>query len=143
VPAYFNDAQRQATKDAGAICGLNVCPRCRLVEYRAHTQRATSRTQAAAYRTSHGELPNTLCSALLCQVSFAHRSVLKVCCCAALCHVVLRCAAPQVLRIINEPTAAAIAYGLDKGTSGGSQVRAGPSTYLQAKRLQLAPCRTV
>lgn len=24
VPAYFNDAQRQATKDAGVICGLNV-----------------------------------------------------------------------------------------------------------------------
>jgi len=42
VPAYFNDGQRQATKDAGTICGLNV------------------------------------------------------------------------LRIINEPTAAAIAYGLDK-----------------------------
>jgi len=42
VPAYFNDSQRQATKDAGVICGLNV------------------------------------------------------------------------LRIINEPTAAAIAYGLDK-----------------------------
>merc|ERR1711988_732176 len=47
VPAYFNDAQRQATKDAGAIAGLNV------------------------------------------------------------------------LRIINEPTAAAIAYGLDK--SGGER----------------------
>lgn len=45
VPAYFNDSQRQATKDAGAIAGLNV------------------------------------------------------------------------LRIINEPTAAAIAYGLDKKTS--------------------------
>merc|ERR1719164_403825 len=44
VPAYFNDAQRQATKDAGAIAGLNV------------------------------------------------------------------------LRIVNEPTAAAIAYGLDKKT---------------------------
>jgi len=42
VPAYFNDTQRQSTKDAGAIAGLNV------------------------------------------------------------------------LRIINEPTAAAIAYGLDK-----------------------------
>merc|ERR1712109_265821 len=42
MPAYFNDSQRQATKDAGVICGLNV------------------------------------------------------------------------LRIINEPTAAAIAYGLDK-----------------------------
>ena len=24
VPAYFNDSQRQATKDAGAIVGLNV-----------------------------------------------------------------------------------------------------------------------
>ena len=24
VPAYFNDAQRQATKDAGSISGLNV-----------------------------------------------------------------------------------------------------------------------
>lgn len=45
VPAYFNDAQRQATKDAGVIAGLNV------------------------------------------------------------------------LRIINEPTAAAIAYGLDKKTT--------------------------
>ena len=52
VPAYFNDSQRQATKDAGAICGLNV------------------------------------------------------------------------LRIINEPTAAAIAYGLDKagGMSGERHV---------------------
>ena len=25
VPAYFNDAQRQATKDAGKIAGLNAC----------------------------------------------------------------------------------------------------------------------
>jgi L1 cell adhesion molecule like protein len=49
VPAYFNDAQRQATKDAGTIAGLNV------------------------------------------------------------------------LRIINEPTAAAIAYGLDKIGSGKTQ----------------------
>ncbi|GAB0088903.1 Heat shock 70 kDa protein cognate 4 [Sergentomyia squamirostris] len=50
VPAYFNDSQRQATKDAGTISGLNV------------------------------------------------------------------------LRIINEPTAAAIAYGLDKKTSGERNV---------------------
>jgi L1 cell adhesion molecule like protein len=50
VPAYFNDSQRQATKDAGAIAGLNV------------------------------------------------------------------------LRIINEPTAAAIAYGLDKRTSGEKNI---------------------
>jgi molecular chaperone DnaK len=47
VPAYFNDGQRQATKDAGRIAGLNV------------------------------------------------------------------------LRIINEPTAAALAYGLDKAQAGG------------------------
>lgn len=50
VPAYFNDSQRQATKDAGAIAGLNV------------------------------------------------------------------------LRIINEPTAAALAYGLDKGQKGEKNV---------------------
>ena len=50
VPAYFNDAQRQATKDAGTIAGLNV------------------------------------------------------------------------LRIINEPTAAAIAYGLDKKGDGEKNV---------------------
>ena len=50
VPAYFNDSQRQATKDAGAISGLNV------------------------------------------------------------------------LRIINEPTAAALAYGLDKNSSEETNV---------------------
>ena len=50
VPAYFNDSQRQATKDAGTISGLNV------------------------------------------------------------------------LRIINEPTAAAIAYGLDKKVDGAKNV---------------------
>jgi len=51
VPAYFNDGQRQATKDAGKIAGL------------------------------------------------------------------------KVLRIINEPTAAAIAYGLDKKSSGDTKER--------------------
>jgi L1 cell adhesion molecule like protein len=50
VPAYFNDSQRQATKDAGAIAGLNV------------------------------------------------------------------------LRIINEPTAAALAYGLDRRGTGEQNV---------------------
>lgn len=50
VPAYFNDSQRQATKDAGVIAGLNV------------------------------------------------------------------------LRIINEPTAAALAYGLDKNLSGEKNI---------------------
>jgi L1 cell adhesion molecule like protein len=50
VPAYFNDAQRQATKDAGVIAGLNI------------------------------------------------------------------------VRIINEPTAAALAYGLDKQSAGEKNV---------------------
>ena len=50
VPAHFNDAQREATKDAGEICGLNV------------------------------------------------------------------------LRIINEPSAAAIAYGFDKQITGGRNI---------------------
>ncbi|CAO3650193.1 unnamed protein product [Cunninghamella blakesleeana] len=50
VPAYFNDSQRQATKDAGTIAGLNV------------------------------------------------------------------------LRVINEPTAAALAYGIDRGQAGDKQV---------------------
>merc|ERR1711890_84428 len=50
VPAYFNDSQRQATKDAGVISGMNV------------------------------------------------------------------------LRIVNEPTAAAIAYGLDKKKGEGKEV---------------------
>ena len=30
VPAYFNDSQRQATKDAGQISGLNVLRVCRI-----------------------------------------------------------------------------------------------------------------
>src|SRR5262249_59054600 len=53
VPAYFNDAQRQATKDAGRIAGL------------------------------------------------------------------------EVLRIINEPTAAALAYGIDKQAKTGGERIAG------------------
>jgi len=62
VPAYFNDGQRQATKDAGRIAGLNV------------------------------------------------------------------------LRIINEPTAAALAYGLDKAqTAGGGKAGAAMRTQAAEK----------
>ena len=79
VPAYFNDAQRQATKDAGTIAGL------------------------------------------------------------------------QVLRIVNEPTAAAIAYGLDKKggesriivydlfLSRNARVR-GAATLMQCVKLKLGYC---
>ena len=72
VPAYFNDAERQATKEAGEIAGLNV------------------------------------------------------------------------LRIINEPTAAALAYGLDKGKEdelilvfdlGGGTFDVSPARGGQGRRL--------
>ena len=59
VPAYFNDSQRQATKDAGQISGLNVLRVCRI----------------------------------------------------GIIYVKLNSFLSQV---INEPTAAALAYGLDK-----------------------------
>ena len=66
VPAYFNDAQRQATKDAGKIAGL------------------------------------------------------------------------EVLRIINEPTAAALAYGLDRKESGLVAVYdLGSGTSLMCRFLKL------
>jgi len=64
VPAYFNDAQRQATKDAGKIAGL------------------------------------------------------------------------EVMRIVNEPTAAALAYGLDKKKtrrSPCSTLAAAPTTFRSSK----------
>merc|ERR1719414_2755023 len=72
VPAYFNDSQRQATKGAGAISGLNV------------------------------------------------------------------------LRIINEPTAAAIAYGLDKKDDGEKNVLIfdlGGGTF-DVSLLSITSCRT-
>ena len=62
VPAYFNDSQRQATKDAGTISGMNV------------------------------------------------------------------------LRIINEPTAAAIAYGLDKKVTDERNVLMSPPSPLSVSR---------
>ena len=67
VPAYFNDSQRQATKDAGQISGLNVLRVCRI----------------------------------------------------GIIYVKLNSFLSQV---INEPTAAAIAYGLDKKDQGERNV---------------------
>jgi molecular chaperone DnaK (HSP70) len=69
VPAYFNDAQRQSTKDAGIIAGLNV------------------------------------------------------------------------LRIINEPTAAAIAYGLDKkSTEKNIMIFDMGGKHVLLPEVQLLPC---
>jgi hypothetical protein len=91
VPAYFNDAQRQATKDAGTISGLNVVrwPWWPLVCV-----------------CVCGWLAGWL--ACVC----AHTSTPLVC-------VVWPFPSRFVqVRIINEPTAAAIAYGLDKKVCG-------------------------
>ena len=60
VPAYFNDAQRQATKDAGEIAGLTVKrivnePTAAALAYgstRKRTRRSPSTTSAAAHSTS-------------------------------------------------------------------------------------------
>ena len=60
VPAYFNNAQREATKDAGKIAGLNVLriinePTAAALAYgldkRAPTRRSSSSTSAAARST--------------------------------------------------------------------------------------------
>ena len=61
VPAYFNNAQREATKDAGKVAGLNVLrsstsrPRRRsptASTRRARSTRSSSSTSAAARSTS-------------------------------------------------------------------------------------------
>ena len=60
VPAYFNDAQRQATKDAGKIAGLEVLriinePTAAALAYgldKKKTARSPSTTSAAAPSTS-------------------------------------------------------------------------------------------
>ena len=60
VPAYFNNAQREATKDAGKIAGLNVLriinePTAASLAYgldkEAPTRRSSSSTSAAARST--------------------------------------------------------------------------------------------
>ena len=43
VPAYFNDSQRQATKDAGVIAGLNVMRIIKPQSQMAWTRRAVRR----------------------------------------------------------------------------------------------------
>ena len=44
VPAYFNDSQRQATKDAGVIAGLNVMRIIKPLLRTVWTRRAVRRT---------------------------------------------------------------------------------------------------
>ena len=44
VPAYFNDSQRQATKDAGVIAGLNVMRTIKPPSHTVWTRRAVRRS---------------------------------------------------------------------------------------------------
>ena len=70
VPAYFNDAQRQATKDAGKIAGLEVLriinePTAAALAYGLEKKKARpspSTTSAAARSTSPSSRSATACS---------------------------------------------------------------------------------
>ena len=70
VPAYFNDSQRQATKDAGRIAGLEVLriinePTAAALAYgmtRRRAARSRSTTSAAAPSTSRCSRSATACS---------------------------------------------------------------------------------
>ena len=70
VPAYFNDSQRQATKDAGKIAGLDVKriinePTAAALAYgldKEATRRSSSGTSAAARSTSRSSRSATACS---------------------------------------------------------------------------------
>ncbi len=71
VPAYFNDGQRQATKDAGRIAGLNVLriinePTAAALAYgldqEEATRRSRSTTSAAAPSTSRSSSSTAACS---------------------------------------------------------------------------------
>jgi molecular chaperone DnaK len=70
VPAYFNDAQRQATKDAGKIAGLEVLriinePTAAALAYgldKKETTPSRSMTLAAARSTSPSSKSTTACS---------------------------------------------------------------------------------
>ncbi len=53
VPAYFNDSQRQATKDAGKIAGLEVAPH----HQRAHRRRARLRARQEERRADRRVRP--------------------------------------------------------------------------------------
>jgi molecular chaperone DnaK len=64
-PAYFNDAQRQATKDAGRIAGLNVLriinePTAAALAYGVDKQKATGSEKVAVYDLGGGTFDITI-----------------------------------------------------------------------------------
>ena len=95
VPAYFNDSQRQATKDAGTISGMNVLriinERLNLIDFS---------TSGSFWVVCRVKAPR-----LSAKAQFLARQLPNV----------------RDLRDLR-PTAAAIAYGLDKKGSGERNV---------------------
>ena len=68
VPAYFNDAQRQATKDAGSITGINVLrivnePTAASLAYGLHTNLTNDKKTCSSLTWVEGPL-TCLCSTL-------------------------------------------------------------------------------
>ncbi len=92
VPAYFNDAQRQVSSTSVDRSRASIC------------QPAPRRGGFSAT----AQHPRLTRPSLLCVLCCAAQSTKDAGAIAGL----------EVLRIINEPTAAAIAYGLDKKASG-------------------------
>ena len=88
VPAYFNDSQRQATKDAGSIAGLVSCFLILFFDFVLVCLFFQQNQPKHFFFLSHSFFLFVFCFRFFKQ---------------------------NVMRIINEPTAAAIAYGLDKG----------------------------
>ena len=130
VPAYFNDAQRQATKDAGKIAGLEVMriinePTAAALAYGLDKAKngdawvkvrdkeiappeISAQVLMKMKKTAEDYLGETVTQAVITVPAYfndAQRQATKD---------AGKIAGLEVLRIINEPTAAALAYGLDK-----------------------------
>ena len=108
-PAYFNDAQR--TVSVGGVGRVTVCAGggAGILELTVIAQGAA---QGAVHGgTAHTQLPTSGASTMHCCTHNAAPPVQATKDAGAI-------AGLEVLRIINEPTAAAIAYGLDKKNAG-------------------------
>ena len=104
VPAYFNDAQRQATKDAGKIAGLDVK---RIINEPTAAALAYGLDNEKEQKIMVYDLGEKVTEAVITVPAYfndAQRQATKD---------AGKIAGLDVKRIINEPTAAALAYGLD------------------------------
>src|SRR5206468_2362010 len=105
VPAYFDDSQRQATKDAGQIAGLNVL---RIINEPTAASLAYGLDKKKDERIAVYDLGEPVTEAVITVPAYFDDSQRQATKDAG------QIAGLNVLRIINEPTAASLAYGLDK-----------------------------